>query len=83
MENSFTVKIFSLSKGLEIVDSIRLIRIKSKDYNLLLMPGYVSILGEIEGNIEFELDSNSIKYDNIVAYYINSNDVFSLLLREI
>ena len=77
------VKIYTLKKGLEYLENVAAIRIKSKDYNLLLMPGYVSILGEIEGNIEFELDSNSIKYDNIVAYYINSNDVFSLLLREI
>ena len=83
MENSFKVKIFSLSKGLEIVDNIRLIRIKSKDYNLLLMPGYVSILGEIEGNIEFELDNDKISYEDITAYYVNSDDIFSLLLREI
>lgn len=83
MENSFKVKIFSLSKGLEIVDNIRLIRIKSKDYNLLLMPGYVSILGEIEGNIEFELDNEKISYEDITAYYVNSDDIFSLLLREI
>ena len=76
MENSFKVKIFSLSKGLEIVDNIRLIRIKSKDYNLLLMPGYVSILGEIEGNIEFELDNDKISYEDITAYYVNSDDMF-------
>ena len=83
MEALFKVKVFSLSKGLEIIDNIRLIRIKSKDYNLLLMPGYMSILGEIEGNIDLELENDTICYENIVAYYVNSNDVFSLLLKEI
>ena len=82
MEASFKVKIFSLSKGLEIIDNIRLIRIKSKDYNLLLMPGYMSLLGEIDGNVDFELDNDTIKYENILAYYVNSNDEFSLLLKE-
>lgn len=82
METSFKVKIFSLSKGLEIIDNIRLIRIKSRDYNLLLMPGYMSLLGEIDGNVDFELDNDTIKFENIVAYYVNSNDEFSLLLKE-
>lgn len=83
MEASFKVKIFSISKGLEILDNIKLIRIKSKDYNLLLMPGYVSLLGDIEGNIEFESNNNKVTYNDIVAYYVNSNDEFSLLVKEI
>ncbi len=83
MENSFRVKVFSLSKGLEIIDNVRIIRIKSDDYNLLLMPGYMSILGEIDGNVDFELDDDTIHYNNIVAYYVHSNDEFSLLLKEI
>ncbi len=83
MENSFRVKVFSLSKGLEFIDNVRIIRIKSDDYNLLLMPGYMSILGEIDGDVDFELDDDTIHYNNIVAYYVHSNDEFSLLLKEI
>ncbi len=83
MEASFKVKIFSLSKGIEIIEQVRLIRIKSNDYNLLLMPGYMSILGEINGSIEMELDDDSIYYDKIVAYYVHSNNEFLLLLKEI
>ncbi len=82
MEASFKVKIFSIAKGLEILDDIKIIRIKSKDYNLLLMPGYMSLLGEIKGNIDFESDDETFNYEDIVAYYVNSNDEFSLLLRE-
>ncbi len=83
MEASFKVKIFSLSKGIEVIENVRLIRIKSRDYNLLLMPGYMSILGEIDGSIEMEMDSDSIRYDKIVAYYVHSNNEFLLLLKEI
>ncbi len=83
MEALFKVKVFSLSKGMEIIDNVRLIRIKSSDYNLLLMPGYMSILGEIDGSIDLELDNNTINYDNVVAYYVHSNNEFLLLLKEI
>ena len=82
MESSFKIKIFSLKKGLEILENIKIIRIKSKEYNLLLMPGYMSLLGEIDGSVDFESDTETFNFDNIVAYYVNSNDEFSLLLRE-
>ncbi len=83
MEASFKVKVFSLSKGLEVLENVRLIRIKSSDYNLLLMPGYMSILGEINGSIDLELESDTIRYENTVAYYVHSNNEFLLLLKEI
>ena len=38
MEVSIKVKVFTLSNGLEQFDNIKVIRIKSKDYNLLIMP---------------------------------------------
>ena len=83
MEALFKVKVFSLSKEMEIIDNVRLIRIKSSDYNLLLMPGYMSILGEIDGSVDFELDKDTINYDKVVAYYVHSNNEFLLLLKEI
>lgn len=83
MEASFKVKIFSLSKGMDVIENVRLIRIKSKDYNLLLMPGYMSILGEIDGSVDIELADDAVHYENIIAYYVHSNNEFLLLLKEI
>lgn len=82
METSIKVKIFSLSKGLEILERVKVIRIKSKDYNLLIMPDYMPLLGEIQGSIEIEAEDNSKRLENIDGYYINTNNEFSLIIRE-
>lgn len=82
MEASIKVKIFSLSKGLEEIDNVTVIRVKSSDYNLLIMPDYMPLLGEVKGNIDFESKTISKSYTDIDGYYINSNNEFSLIIRE-
>ena len=82
MEASIKVRVFSLSRGLEELNNITLIRVKSSDYNLLIMPDYMPLLGEIKGNIDFESKDISKSYTNIDGYYINSNNEFSLIIRE-
>ena len=82
MEASIRVKIFSLQSGLEILENVKVIRIKSKDYNLLIMPDYMPLLGEIQGNIDFENSEKSKSLKNINAYYMNTNNEFSLIVRE-
>lgn len=82
MEASIKVKIFSLKNGLEIIENVSVIRIKSDDYNLLIMPDYMPLLGEVVGNIDFESESMSKSYTNIDGYYVNSNNEFSLIIRE-
>lgn len=82
MENSIKVKIFSLSTGLEVIENVKIIRIKSRDYNLLIMPDYMPLLGEIQGNIDFERQDNSRSLSDINGYYINTSNEFSLVIRE-
>lgn len=82
MEASIKVKIFSLQSGLEILEDVKVIRIKSKDYNLLIMPDYMPLLGEIQGNIDFEKTSDSKSLNNISGYYMNTNNEFSLIVKE-
>ncbi len=82
MEASIKVKILSLKEGLMQLDNITLIRIKSSDYNLLIMPDYMPLLGEVKGNIDFESETMSKSYNDIKGYYINSNNEFSLIIKE-
>ena len=46
------------------------------------MKDYLPILGEIEGNIELELLDNTIKLENIVAYYMHKHNQFKLFIKE-
>lgn len=66
------VKIFSLKNGYEYFDKVKAIRIKSKEYNLLIMKDYMPLIGKIEGQLDIEREENSIHFDYIEAFlYVN------------
>lgn len=75
-----TVKIFTLKKGLKKIENVSAIRIKSKDYNLLILKDYVAIMGRIEGDFSVEINENIIEYNNVDAYYVNSNNEFNVII---
>lgn len=79
--NEIRVKVFSLD-GLKEYDDVKIVRIVSKDYNLLIMKDYLPIIGEIDGNVDIKSDKEEVKLENIKAFYMNSNNEFNLMIRE-
>ena len=75
------VRVFSLD-GLKEYQNIKIVRIVSKDYNLLIMKDYLPIIGEIEGNVDIKSDNEEVNLKNIKAFYMNSNNEFNLMIRE-
>jgi len=75
------IKIFTLKSGLETIENVDAVRIISKDYNLLILKDYISIIGKIEGRVEIEYGEQMKALDNIVAYYVCIDNVFSLMLE--
>ena len=63
------------------IDNVKLIRIKSDKYNLLIMKDYWPVVGEINGKIVIEAEE-SITYDNIVGFFSLSHNVFHLIIKE-
>ena len=78
----FKVKIFDLETGLTEYEHIKVIRLVSKDYNLLIMEDYLPIIGEIDGSIDIKGDDVDLHFTNIKAFYMNSNNVFNLMIKE-
>ena len=76
------VRIFDLEKGLIEYEHIKVIRIISKDYNLLIMQDYLPIIGEIEGRIDIKNEEIELNYKEIKAFYMNSGNVFNLMIKE-
>ena len=74
------VKIFTLKKGLRKIEDVSAIRIKSKDYNLLILKDYVAIMGRIDGDFSIETNDGIIEYKNVDAYYVNSNNEFNVII---
>lgn len=74
------VKIFTLKKGLRKLEDVSAIRIKSKDYNLLILKDYISIMGRITGEFSIEVNDDIIEYKDVDAYYVNSNNEFNVII---
>ena len=76
------VRIFDIENGLREYENIKIIRIISKDYNLLIMKDYLPIIGEIEGSVDIKNDEVNLSFKNIKAFYMNSNNEFNLMIKE-
>ena len=63
--NEMKVRVFSLD-GLKEYQNVKIVRIVSKDYNLLIMKDYLPIIGEIEGNVDIKSDNEEINLKNII-----------------
>lgn len=77
------VRIFDLNKGLTEYEHIKIIRIVSENYNLLIMQDYLPIIGEIKGNIDIKNADFDLSFNDIEAFYMNSNNVFNLMIKEV
>ena len=81
--NGMKVRIFDLDKGLTEYEQIKIVRIVSKDYNLLIMEDYLPIIGEIEGSVDIKGDDIDVSFPKISAFYMNSANVFNLMIKEV
>ena len=83
MNNSgIKVRIFDMENGLREYDDIKIIRIISKDYNLLIMKDYLPIIGEIDGSVDIKNDSVNLSFKDIKAFYMYSDNIFNLMIKE-
>lgn len=80
-KSGIKVRIFDIENGLREYKDIKIIRIISKDYNLLIMKDYLPIIGEIEGNVDIN-DEVNLSFKDIKAFYMNSNNEFNLMIKE-
>ena len=79
----FKVRIFDLKTGLTVYEHIKVVRIISKDYNLLIMEDYLPIIGEINGSIDIKGEDVDLSFPKIEAFYMNSKNVFNLMIKEV
>ena len=83
MDNSgIKVRVFDMDHGLREYENIKIVRIISKDYNLLIMKDYLSVIGEIVGSVDIKGDETDLSFKQIKAFYMNSKNVFNLMIEE-
>ncbi len=76
------VRVFDMEHGLVEYVGVKTIRIISRDYNLLIMKDYLSVIGEIVGSVDIKGEDVDISFKQIKAFYMNSKNVFNLMIEE-
>lgn len=81
-ESNIKVRVFDMEHGLVEYENVKTIKIVSKDYNLLIMKDYLSVIGEIVGSVELKGENVDVAFNGIKAFYMNSKNVFNLMIEE-
>lgn len=83
MPDIIQVKISSLKEGLVQLDAVKMIRLKSKEYNLLILKDFQSTLGAVQdAKIEFVQSQTQHVLEHVNGFYLLKDNVFSLLMDE-
>ena len=75
-------RIISMEEGLREIEKVRLIRVISREYNLLIMEDYMPVIGEIIGTVTIVSDDGEYKAENIKGFFSVRKNLFSLMLSE-
>ena len=83
METEDELKVVVLDNNIDIktIRGVKLVRVKSSKYNLLIMKGYLPVIGFVDGSVTIE-SHNTITYENIRAIFSNSHNVFYLIIKD-
>lgn len=81
-DKGMKVRVFDMAHGLVEYDDVKTIRIVSRDYNLLIMKDYLSVIGEIVGSVDIKGEDLDLSFKQIKAFYMNSKNVFNLMIEE-
>ena len=82
MEGKIKARIISMEEGLREMEGVRLIRIKSKEYNLLIMEDYMPVIGEIDGDVTILSEEEEYKISGITGFFSHRKNLFSLMISE-
>ena len=75
-------RISDFKNGLRVFDSVQLVRIKSKDYSLLIMEDYFPAIGSVHGDVDLVMENDLVHISRIDGFYLHRNNQFSLLIAE-
>jgi hypothetical protein len=76
------VQVSSLRDGLQIITGVCIVRVRSKDSKLLIMEDYMSIIGEIDGGVDFIGKDFVRSLNDVKGFFCHEHNVFFFLLRE-
>lgn len=80
--NDIEVELLSLDSDIKVFKNVNFIKIKSKNYNLIIMKDYLPIIGEVQGRIEIGLKDDVFVLENVEGYYMHKHNKFNFFYTE-
>lgn len=74
-------RIIDSENGMKFYPEVSAVRIKSKDYRLLVMEDYVPALGRIDGSVVLLTPDGEVSYGGIYGFYKHQHNEFTLLIE--
>lgn len=82
MEERITARVISMGEGLREIKGVSLIRIKSREYNLLIMEDYMPVIGEIDGTVAIVSGEGEYQTGPVKGFFSHRKNLFSLMISE-
>ena len=76
-----SVEVVDRKTGVQYFDNVRLVRLKSRDHNLLIMEDYMPVIGEVTGFVELVFENKTVEFNSIHGFYMHKQNKFSLLIE--
>ena len=72
----------SLSGGMKTYENVSMVRIVSRDYNILILKDYMPTIGKVKGSVQIVGKDIMESLDDIEGYYVFRQNQFELLIEE-
>lgn len=76
------VRVSDFDHGLRVFDNVKLVRINSSGYTLLIMEDYFPCLGRVSGEIELVQEDNLTNLGSLKGFYVHRHNEFSLIIED-
>ena len=74
--------VLSLSGGMKTYETVSMVRIVSRDYNILILKDYMPTIGKVKGSVQIVGKDVMESLDDIEGYYVFRQNQFELLIEE-
>lgn len=81
-QGEITAKIMGMAQGFSQIDGVKMIYLKSKDYQTMIMADYVPTFGRVQGEVTLLTDEREIRIRNVDGFFVISHNEFELLMKE-
>lgn len=76
---ALTVKLLDIENGFQTFENVRLVRIKSRYYTLLIMRDHMPALGEMEGTLAILTQDREVLLDDVRGFYHLQHNQFTFI----